>query len=832
MKCPKCQHFNDVAAKVCEECAAPLAKTCENCGHQVSSTAKFCSECGNPTGLATITQTSLGSPKTYTPKHLAAKILNSEAALEGERKQVTVLFADLKGSTELLADLDPEEARKLLNPVLELMMEAVHHYEGTVNQAAGDGIMALFGAPIAHEDHAIRACYAALRMQQRAKQHAEVVFRTHGLNLQVRVGLNSGEVVVGTVGGDLRMDYTAVGRTTHLAARMEQLANPGTILMTTSTLELVDGFVTVKALGPIPVKGLITPLEVHEVTGVGPVRTRFQSGARRGLTPFVGRERELTQLRQAQRLADSGHGQVIALVAEAGVGKSRLVFELAHSPDREEWLVMECAAVSYGKAMSYLPVVNLLKGYFEITEQDSQQTIGDKVKTKLLALHGALAPTLPALLALLDAPVNDPAWQSLDPAQRRQRLLDGVQHILLREVRKQPLLLVFEDMHWIDGETQAVLDSLVEGLGSASVLLLATYRPEYQHGWAGKTYYSQLRLDALAGESGGQLLDALLGDDSTLSSLKQLLANNGNPFFLEEIVRTLLETKGLEGSSGSYRLARPIATIQVPPTVQVMLASRIDRLSPEDKRLLQIAAVIGRRVPFSLLRAVADLPDEALRSGLDHLQAAEFVYETGLFPDLEHSFKHALTQEVAYGGMLQDRRRDLHARIVEAIETLHHNRLGEQIELPAHHAVQGELREKAVEYLRRAGQKAAARSANSDARAWFERALVVLEGLPKTKGTLEASFETRLELRHMLNRLSEARRALEHVREAEALVERLNDDYRRGRVCATLEWLYPMLRALFTTIRWRREPWISRYLRQGSNSSRIKRRSGATPIWT
>ena len=328
-----------------------------------------------------------------------------------------MLFADLKGSMELLADRDPEEARKLLDPVLELMMEAVHHYEGTVNQAAGDGIMALFGAPLAHEDHAVRACYAALRMQERAKRHAEAVFHTHGVNLQIRVGLNSGDVVVGTVGSDLRMDYTAIGRTTHLAARMEQLASPGSILVTPSTLELVDGFVTVKSLGPVPVKGLIEPLEVHEVTGVGPVRTRFQSVARRGLTPFVGRERELEQLRQAQRLAGSGQGQVVALVAEAGVGKSRLVYELAHSPVLDGWLVMECAAVSYGKAMSYLPVVNLLKSYFEITEQDSLQTISDKVKTKLLALDGALAPTLPALLALLDAPVNDPAWQTLDPAR-------------------------------------------------------------------------------------------------------------------------------------------------------------------------------------------------------------------------------------------------------------------------------------------------------------------------------------------------------------------------------------------------------------------------------
>jgi class 3 adenylate cyclase len=619
MKCPKCQHFNDIAAKFCAECASSLAGACLHCGHQLLATAKFCSECGQPTGMSASAASSFGAPEAYTPRHLASKILKSRAALEGERKQVTVLFADLKGSMELLADRDPEEARKLLDPVLELMMEAVHHYEGTVNQAAGDGIMAIFGAPLAHEDHAVRACYAALRMQQRAKRHGEAVFHTHGVNLQIRVGLNSGDVVVGTVGSDLRMDYTAIGRTTHLAARMEQLASPGGILVTPSTLELVDGFVTVKPLGPVPIKGLIEPLEVHEVTGVGPVRTRFQSVARRGLTPFVGRERELEQLRQAQRLAGNGQGQVVALVAEAGMGKSRLVYELTHSPVLDGWLVMECTAVSYGKAIGYLPVVNLLKGYFEITEQDNLQTISDKVKTKLLAFDGALAPTLPALLALLNAPVKDPAWETLDPAERRRRMLDGVRYILLQEARQRPLLLIFEDLHWIDNETQAVLDSLVECLGSARVLLLATYRPEYQHGWAGKTYYSQLRLAALAGESGSQLLDALLGDDPTLSSLKQLLVNHGNPFFLEEIVRALVETKALEGSSGSYRLIRPIEAVRVPATVQVILASRIDRLSLEDKQLLQIAAVIGRSVPVSLLRAVADLPEEALRDGLRRL---------------------------------------------------------------------------------------------------------------------------------------------------------------------------------------------------------------------
>ncbi len=799
MRCPQCQQENPPQAKFCLECATPLARRCANCGTPLPAPAKFCLECAHPVGASrtepgrAASQARFSSPEAYTPRHLAEKILTSKAALEGERKQVTVLFADLKGSMELLADRDPEEARKLLDPVLEHMMEAMHRYEGTVNQVMGDGIMALFGAPLAHEDHAVRACYAALRMQESVKRYAEGVRRQHGVTVRIRVGLNSGEVVVRAIGSDLHMDYTAVGQTTHLAARMEQLADPGSILLTPSTLELVEGYVAVKPLGPVPVKGLADPVEVYEVTGAGPARTRLQATARRGLTRFVGRDAELEQLRRAQQLAANGHGQIAAIVGEAGVGKSRLVYEFTHSHRLQGWLCLESASVSYGKATSYLPVIDLLKGYFKIQDRDDLREIREKVTGKLLTLDRALEPTLPALLALLDVPVEDAAWQTLDPAQRRQRTLDAVRRLLLREAREQPLLLIFEDLHWIDGETQALLDSLVESLGSARLLLLVNYRPEYQHAWGGRTSYSQMRLDALPAESAGELLEALLGEDPGLTPLKQLLVKRGNPFFLEETVRTLVETKALVGERGRYRLAQPVQAIQVPPTVQAMLAARIDRLPPEDKRLLQVASVIGKDVPWALLQAIADLPDEALRRGLDHLQAAEFLHETGLYPDLEHSFKHALTHEVTYSSLLHERRRELHARIVVAIETLYGDRLGEQIERLAHHALRGELREQAVDYLRQAGGKAAARSALPDARGWFEQALGVLDALPESRSTLEQAFEVRLELRPVLVQLGEVRRALEPLREAEALAERLNDDPRRGRACAFMTVTHSLL---------------------------------------
>ncbi|HEV8617526.1 MAG TPA: adenylate/guanylate cyclase domain-containing protein [Methylomirabilota bacterium] len=785
MICPQCRHENPDQAKFCEECATPLALRCSSCGTPLSASAKFCFECAHPVVGAPATPR-FAAPGSYTPRHLAEKILTSRSALEGERKQVTVLFADLKGSMELLADRDPEDARKLLDPVLELMMEAVHRYEGTVNQVMGDGIMALFGAPLAHEDHAVRACYAALRMQEAVKRYAEDARHRHGVNVQIRVGLNSGEVVVRAIGSDLHMDYTAVGQTTHLAARMEQLASPGSILVTSSTLELVEGYVAVKPLGPVPVKGLADPVEVYEVTGAGPARTRLQAAAGRGLTRFVGRDAELEQLRRAQQLAGTGHGQIAAIVGEAGVGKSRLAYEFTHSHRLQGWMVLESASVSYGKATSYLPVIELLKGYFKIQDRDDPREIREKVTGKLLTLDEALKPALPALLALLNVPLDDAAWQALDPGQRRQRTLDAVKRLLLREAREQPLLVIFEDLHWIDGETQAVLDTLVESLGSAHLLLLVNYRAEYQHAWSGKTYYSQMRLDALAAESAGELLEALLGGDPGLAPLKQLLVKRGNPFFLEETVRTLVETKALTGERGRYRLTQSVEAIQIPSTVQAVLAARIDRLLPEDKRLLQVASVVGKDVPFALLRAIAELPDEALRRGLDHLQATEFLYETGLYPDLAYSFKHALTHDVTYGGLLQDRRRDLHARIVDTIEMLQQDRLDGEIERLAHHAVRGELRQKAVHYLRQAGLKAAARSVLQEARAWFEQALAVLETLPESPSTLEHGFEIRLELRPVLRQLDEIALIVEHLREAETIAQKLNDDRRLGRVYAFL----------------------------------------------
>jgi class 3 adenylate cyclase len=426
MRCAHCQYENPSGMKFCGECGARLDVSCPACRASNPPGNKFCGECGAALFHAASSSTKFESPKSYTPKHLAEKILTSKSMLEGERKQVTVLFADMKGSMELLADRDPENARKLLDPILEYMMEAVHRYEGTVNQVMGDGIMALFGAPLAHEDHAVRACYSALRMQESLKKYAERIQRTEGIPIQIRVGVNSGEVVVRSIGSDLKMDYTAVGQTTHLAARMEQMAMPGSILITADTLSLTEGFVQVKPLGPVNVKGLNEPVEVYEITGAGPVRSRLQAAAARGLTRFVGRTAEFETLCQALGRAGASHGQMVALVGEPGVGKSRLFWEFTHSRRTVDWLILESSSVSYGKATAYLPVIDLLRGYFSVEDRDDVRKIREKVTGKLLTLDKSLEPTLPAFLTLLDAAVEDQQWQNLDPPQRHQRTLEAI----------------------------------------------------------------------------------------------------------------------------------------------------------------------------------------------------------------------------------------------------------------------------------------------------------------------------------------------------------------------------------------------------------------------
>jgi class 3 adenylate cyclase/tetratricopeptide (TPR) repeat protein len=785
MKCVTCGHENPAEAKFCEQCAASVAQACASCGSRVSSDAKFCAQCGHPLKHVA-DDPRFASPKHYTPQHLADKILTSRLAFEGERKQVTVLFADIKGSMELLADLDLEDAQKLLEPVLERMIEAVHRYEGTVNKVMGDGIMALFGAPLAHEDHAERACYAALRMQETVTRYADDVQRSHGMPVTIRVGLNSGDIVVRAIGNDLQMDYTVIGQTVHLASRMEQMAKPGSVLMTANTLQLAEGYVSIRSLGPVPVKGLADPVQIYEVTGAGAARTRIEVAAQRGLTRFVGRDVELEQLRRGQQLAGEGRGQVVAMVGEAGVGKSRLVREFLHSQSTADWLIVESKTVSYGQATPYRPVIEMLTDYFKINVRDSTQSIRERVTGKILALDASLRDAIPPVLDLLDSLDEDDSFRFLDLVQRRQATYQAVVRMLLSESRVRPIIVVFEDLHWNDSLSLGLLNEVVVAARDARLLLLVNYRPEYKDEWTNRPNYRQLRLEPLASEGLAEFLHALLGSDGTLSSLKTFLVEraSGNPFFVEEIVRRLVDTAVLDGVRGSYRLMRPFSSTEVPPTVRAVLAARIDALPAAAKHLLEEAAVIGHDVPFALLHAICGLAENQLRGLLDRLQTAEFIYSTQLFPDLQYRFKHALTHDVTYSGVLNERRREIHARVVNAIEELYADRLGEQVERLADHAEKGAIWDKALEYLQRSGVKAYSLHANADAARYFERALTVLKKLPETADNLRQAVDLRFELRNALLPLGETDPISRALDELDPILARLGDNLRSARYAA------------------------------------------------
>ena len=722
--------------------------------------------------------------------------MTSRDEIEGERKQVTVLFSDIKGSMELIADRDPEEAQEILDPVLERMMEAVHHYEGMVNRVMGDGMMALFGAPVAHEDHAVRACYAGLRMQERVGQYAVELQRRHALPITMRVGINSGEIVVSSIGNDLFVDFTVIGETAHLASRMEQLAMPGSVLATSATFRLVEGYVEVKPLGPILVKGLGHPVDVFEVTGGGGERTRLQAAASRGLTDFVGRKIEKNLLQQALTDVHDGHGQVVAVVGEPGMGKSRLIHEFLRSGDTAECLLLQTNSASYGHSASYLPVVELLRNfYFQISDRDNTRSIREKVTSKVLKLDPSLEDIIPPLLDLLDALETEHPFQLLDPVQHRQYTYQAITRLLLRENLKQPVVAVFEDLHWNDSLTLGLLNELVIGARDARLLLIVSYRPEYRDQWSGRPGYHQLRLEPLPTESVSELLHILLGSHPSLVPLKNFILGRagGNPFFVEEIVRALVDTKALEGARGEYVLIKPFSEIDVPPTVQAVLAARIDALPTAEKRLLQDAAVIGHDVPFALLHAICGIEENETRGMLGNLQASEFLYNTQLFPDLQFTFKHSLTHDVAYAGLRHERRREMHERVVQKMEMLYADRIDEQVERLADHALRGHLFEKAVRYLRRAGARATDREAYPEAVVLLEKALEALSHLADDRARAELAIDLRFELRNALQPLGDRERIAKYLREAEELAGGLNDKQRMGWVQSYLTEQFWML---------------------------------------
>jgi class 3 adenylate cyclase/tetratricopeptide (TPR) repeat protein/ribosomal protein L40E len=730
MLCAKCNYDNPADALFCMKCGSKVENRCSSCNTINPADAKFCRKCGGALGAGAPASSPRPAAAATTPRVEVTHERKTAEGLEGERKTVTALFADIKGSTELMRDLDPEEARAIVDPVLDLMMEAVHRYGGYVAQSTGDGIFALFGAPVAYEDHPQRALHAALAMQEELRRYADRLRAEGKIPVEARVGVNTGVVVVRTIETGGHTEYTPVGHVTNLAARMQTAAPPGSIAASETTQRLCEGYFEFRALGPTAVKGLNAPVQVYEVTGLGPLRSHFQLSARRGLTKFVGREREIAAMKRALELARSGHAQIVAAVGEAGAGKSRLMYEFkATIPDGCK--VLEAYSVSHGKASAWLPVLELLKSYFEIADDDDDGRRSEKVEAKARGLDPALAETLPYILSLLGIAGAGASLAMMDAQIRRRRTLEAIKRIIIRESLSQPLVVIFEDLHWIDAETQKLLDLLVDSVASARILMLVNYRPEYHHAWGNRACYTQLRLDPLGGQSADEMLHALLGGDPSLQSLKRLIIDKtqGNPFFIEEMVRALVE-QGVLVRNGATRLTKPVTEIHIPPTVHGILASRIDALPASEKGLLQTLAVIGKDFPLNLVKRMSASPDDRLEPMLKGLQAGEFIYEQPALGETEYTFKHALTQEVAYNSVLVERRRLLHERTGEAIEALFKDRIDDHLAELAHHYSRTANTRKAVEYLFRAGRQAAARSAYSEAVTRLSSALEFLKRLP------------------------------------------------------------------------------------------------------
>jgi len=750
VRCATCGFQNVASASFCEQCGTRLARICPRCAHELSPAARFCIACGAP--VTELPQAA--APIHYTPPHLAERIRAEQVAREsrgetgGERKTITVLFADMAGSTALIHDRDPEEAHRLITPVIELMMESVHHYDGYVAKSLGDGILALFGAPIAHEDHPQRALYAALRMDETMRRHSDRLRLEQGISLQIRVGIHTGEVVVRSIRkDDLHTDYDPVGHTINIASRMETMAALSSVLVSESTYRLTEGFFRFKELGAAQVKGIPQPLAVYELQGLGALRTRLQVAAHRGLGRFVGREAELQTLYQALHQSTAGQGQIVAVLGEAGVGKSRLFHEFkAHS--QHGCLVLETFSVSHGKAFAYLPLIELLRSYFEITLQDDTRRLHEKVTGKVLTLDRSLEDLLPYLLHLLG--ISEPGSKLADmgASLRRERTFEAITRVLVRESQNQLVEIVFEDLQWLDGETESFLAFLVERLANARILLLVNYRPEYPLAWANRTNCVEVRLDPLGPAEAQGMLSALLGDDPGLGPLKQLVLEKteGNPFFMEEVVQTLAEEKALLGEPGHYHIEELPAALHIPTTVQGVLAARMDRLPLDEKDLLQTLAVIGKAFPLSLVRQVSGQPEDRLHLLLAGLQAGEFIYEQPAYPEVEYAFKHALTQEIAGNSMLSERRSALHERTGQAIEALFHHQLKEHYsELAHHYSLSGNVG-KAVEYLHGAARQALERSALRDAIRQLGAALDLLKRFPDTPERARQELALRITL--------------------------------------------------------------------------------------
>jgi len=758
MNCPQCAHQNPSDSRFCLECGGSLAVRCGSCEVELPAGAKFCNQCGTPTASTPAASPGAGAPpaaparhpRAYTPAHLADKILGSRSAIEGERKQITVVFADVKGSMELAEQIDAEEWHQVLDRFFQILSDGIHRFEGTVNQYTGDGIMALFGAPIAHEDHAQRACYAALHLQDELRAYANELRVERGLSFAVRIGINSGEVVVGTIGDDLRMDYTAQGHTVGLAKRMEQLAESGRTYLTQATAELVRGYFQLESLGPSRIAGSTDPIEVFALKGVGSVRTRLDRSRARGFSKFVGRESEKATLQAALDRALDGNAQVVGVVAEAGIGKSRLCAEFLEKCRSEGIAVQQTSGFAHTKNVPLLPVLELLRNEFGIEERDAPAIARQKIAGRVVLGDETLTRALPLVFEFMGVPDPERPPPSVEPEERDRRLLEVIRRLTRARSERQPAVWLIEDLHWLDDASNAFLGQLIEAVPGTRTLLLLNTRPEYRAEWMQEPFYQQLPLHPLRADDIRALLDDLLGPDASLEGLAEKIQERteGNPFFIEELVHALAEEGVLQGSKGAYKLARPVDRLTIPDSVHSLLAARIDRLADLAKQVLQAASVIGSTFFRSMLAKVAELPDDSLDDALRTLVSAELIYEEYLYPEPEYAFRHPLTRDVAYGSQLAARRARVHSAAARALEEGDETKLDERAALIAHHWEEaGEAWAAARWHQRAALWSGRARSPES-LRHWL-RVYELLEDVADSEEAFELGVEARSALLSM-----------------------------------------------------------------------------------
>jgi class 3 adenylate cyclase/tetratricopeptide (TPR) repeat protein len=787
MQCPKCQFDNPKGINYCGECGAKLEKLCPSCHSLNPPNFKFCGECGQNLDLPGDTphkylsfDEKLTKIQKYLPKGLTEKILSQKDRIEGERKQVTVMFCDMEGFTRLTEKLGPDDAYTIMDQIYEILIHKVHDFDGTVNEMTGDGIMALYGAPIALEDAPQRAIRSSLSIHREMVKFYDELKQEKDLisPLKMRIGIHSGQVIVGTLGNDLRVEFKAVGDTVNIASRIEGLAEPGTTYITEDTFKLTEGFFRVEALGGRKIKGKEKPVQTYRVIAPSTRKTRFDVSAERGLTPFIGRDRELELLLDGFERSKAGLGQAFSIVSEAGVGKSRLLYEFRKAVSDENVTFLEGKCLSYSRGVAYHLHIDILKANFDIRDSDGDFEIREKVKKGLKMLAVEEGSTLPYLLEQLGIKNSGFDEVSVNPDVKRDRIVEALKRIVLKGSEIRPLILAYEDLHWMDKSSEDVLKYIMASIPGARVLMIFTYRPEFVHTWAGRSYHSQITLNRLSNRESLGMIAHLLGTAKIKRELEDLflMKTEGIPFFIEEFVKSLKDLKIIEKKGNTYGITKDIRTVTIPSKIQEVIMSRIDMLPERAKSLIQIFSVAGREISHKLIKKVMELPENELLTRMSFLKDSELLYERGIYPQSDYIFKHALTQAVAYDSMLIEKRKEIHEKIGKSLEESYPDRLNDYYETLAYHYSRSNNHKKAYQYLKSAGQKAIRSYSFFEAFSFFKDALNTLNRIPSTEQTIKEQINIRLFLSDCIYPLGYPEDSMKILEEGKRLSEEHKDN--------------------------------------------------------